>query len=41
MSVYGNYRVIRVHATGGVMRVLVEDLTTHERSYRVIPYQEA
>ncbi|AOT27508.1 hypothetical protein SEA_LITTLEGUY_88 [Mycobacterium phage LittleGuy] len=37
MDVYGKYRVISQNAQGNVLRVLVEDTITGERSYRVIP----
>ncbi|QXN73924.1 hypothetical protein SEA_EAGLEPRIDE_89 [Mycobacterium phage Eaglepride] len=35
--VYGNYRVISQCGQGNVLRVLVEDITTGQREYRVIP----
>ncbi|AXQ52861.1 hypothetical protein SEA_JAYKAYELOWELL_85 [Mycobacterium phage Jaykayelowell] len=36
MDVYGKHRVISQNAQGNVLRVLVEDIETGERSYRVI-----
>ncbi|AAN01840.1 hypothetical protein SEA_SOYO_88 [Mycobacterium phage SoYo] len=35
--IYGDHKVISVNARGDVLRVLVEDMETGEREYRVIP----
>ncbi|QHB38114.1 hypothetical protein KIY75_gp88 [Mycobacterium phage Noelle] len=37
MDVYGKHRVISQNAQGNVLRVLVENIETGDREYRVIP----
>jgi hypothetical protein len=36
MDIYGDYRVITVNGAGDTLRVLVENLVTGEREYRVV-----